>query len=120
MAWGRSIALVLATALLAACSPGIAQLNARPTKHYQETVSFKGRVSRMQELPGEVLLEIADDYEHRIFVRAAAPVDVAPEDWVEVSGILVPEARVGGRVVYDIIQAESVSKTRAPMLRGLF
>ena len=120
MALGRPIALLLAAALTAACSPGIAQLNARPTKHYQETVSFKGRVSRMQELPGEVLLEVADAYEHRIFVRAVAPVEVAVDDWVEVSGILVPESRVGGRVIYDLLMADSVTKTRAPILRDLF
>lgn len=117
----RTGLVVAALALaLGACNPGIPQLNARPTKYYQETVTFKGRVSRLQALPGETLLELADAREHRIFVRVPGSVDFRPDDWVKVSGILVPESRVGGRIVYDVVMAEDVSATRAPLLRDLF
>ena len=118
---GRLATLAIVAGFLGGCAVGISDLNARPTKHYQETVTFKGRVSRMQDLPGEVLLEIADSQEHRILVRAAAPLDdVHADDWVKVSGVLVPEARVGGKIVYDVVQAESVTPTGAPWLRNLF
>ena len=33
---------------------------------------------------------------------------------------LVPEARVGGKLVYDIVMADSVTSARAPLLRNLF
>jgi len=114
-----TIVLVLAVAA-AGCSASIPQLNARPTKYYEQSVTFRGRVSRMQELEGEVLLEVADAQEHRILVRVPAPVDVARDDWVKVKGILVPEGKVGGKVVYDLVQAESVTRTRAPWFRNLF
>ena len=105
---------------IAGCSVGIADLNARPTKHYEQAVKFKARVSRIQQLPGETLLEVADAQEHRIFVRVEGPVDLRPDDWVEVKGTLVPEARVGGKLVYDVVRAESVESARAPWLRDLF
>src|SRR5215470_8500451 len=87
---------------------GIAELNAKPTKHYETSVSFKARVSRVQVLPGETLLEVADAHEHRIFVRAEGTVDVHPDDWVTVKGTFVPEATIGGKIVYDVVRAESV------------
>jgi hypothetical protein len=102
------------------CGVGIAELNANPTRHYQEPVSFHARVSRIQVLPGETLLEVADAQEHRIFVLASGSIDVRPEQWVEVTGTLVPEATVGGRTVYDVVQATSVEPGRAPWLRNLF
>jgi hypothetical protein len=114
-----AVTITLAAAL-GGCNPGIPQLNARPTKYYQETVTFRGRVSRVQELDGETLLELADSREHRVFVRVAGKPDVHPDDWVKVTGILVPESRVGGRIVYDVVQAEDVSSARAPFLRDLF
>lgn len=119
--WAASVAIAgaLATAL-GGCGVGIAELNARPTKHYEQSVSFTARVSRIQALPGETLLEVADAQEHRIFVRTTGPVDVVPGDWVKVTGTLVPEARVGGKIVYDVVQAESVSGSSAPWLRNLF
>ena len=41
-------------------------------------------------------------------------------DWVKVEGVLVPEARVGDRVLYDVVVAEtSVSRTRAPRFPDL-
>jgi hypothetical protein len=113
------LVLTLAVAV-AGCGAGIADLNGKPTKYYQESVSFKARVSRVQALDGETLLEVADAQERRIFVRVAGAPEVAPDDWVKISGTLVPEARVGGRIVYDIVMAESVTSTRAPLLRNLF
>ena len=115
--WLPVLALTIA---LAGCSVGIAELNGRPTKYYQQSVSFRARVSRMQSLGTETLLELADAQEHRIFVRFEGAPDVSPDDWVKVTGTLVPEARVGGKIVYDIVQAESVSPARAPLLRNLF
>lgn len=112
--------LALATALGGCGRVGIAELNARPTKHYQQEVTFKARVSRIQNLPGETLLEVADAQEHRIFVRADGTLDVHPDDWVKVKGTLVPETTVGGRLVYDVVRAESVESSSAPWLRNLF
>jgi len=116
----RIVALVAFGVAVAGCGVTIPELAARPTTHYQESVSLRGRVSRLQELPGEVLLEVTDAHEHRVLVRAAAPVDVQRDDWVKVTGVFVPEARVGGRIVYDLVQAESVTRTGAPWLRNLF
>jgi hypothetical protein len=126
----RAAAITMFATALAACSTnilptnilpiGIPDLNTHPTKYYQQSVSFTGRVSRMQTLEAEVLLEVADAHEHRILVRATAAPDVHTDDWVKVSGVLVPEARVGGRILYDVVDAESVSTTSAPWLRNLF
>jgi len=113
--------LVLALSVtVAGCGAGIADLNAKPNKFYQESVSFKARISRIQSLEGETLLEVADAQEHRIFVRTAGPVDVGVDEWVKITGTLVPEARVGGKIVYDIVMADSVESARAPLLRNLF
>ena len=113
--------LVLAlTVVVTGCGAGIVDLNGKPTKYYQQSVSFRARVSRVQPLGGETLLEVADAQEHRIFVRAEGAPEVSPDDWVKVTGTLVPEARVGGRIVYDIVMAESVTPARAPFLRNLF
>ena len=113
--------LVLALSVaVAGCGVGISELNSRPNKHYQESVTFKGRISRIQSLEGETLLEVADAQEHRIFVRVAGSVDAGVDDWVKIEGTLVPEARVGGKLVYDIVMADSVTTARAPLLRNLF
>ncbi len=117
----RSLLVLCAVAVaLGGCGAGIVELNAKPTKYYQQSVSFRARVSRKQVLSDETLLEVADAREHRIFVRATGPIDALPGDWVTVSGTLVPEARVGGRIVYDVVQAESVTGSRAPWLKDLF
>jgi hypothetical protein len=117
----RSLLAFLALAVtLCGCAVGIVELNAKPTKYYQQAVSFKARVSRIQALPDETLLEVADAQEHRIFVRTTGSLEVVPGDWVKIEGVLVPEARVGGKLVYDVVQAESVSSARAPILRDLF
>src|SRR6185436_4343968 len=108
----RTGMVVVVLALAVGCfNPDIPELNAKPTKYYQESVTFKGRISRIQVLEGETLLELADAHEHRIFVRVAGTVDLHPDDWVKVKGILVPESRVGGKIVYDVLQAEDVSET---------
>jgi hypothetical protein len=125
MSIGRCAALVALAVALGGCGlsilpVGIAELNARPTKHYEQPVSFKARVSRIQALPGETLLEVADAREHRIFVRAEGTLDVHPDDWVRVKGTLVPEATVGGKIVYDVVRAESVESASAPWMRNLF
>jgi uncharacterized membrane protein YcgQ (UPF0703/DUF1980 family) len=99
---------------------GISDLNAKPNKFYQQSVSFKGRISRIQSLEGETLLEVADAQEHRIFVRVPGSVDAGVDEWVKIEGTLVPEARVGGKLVYDIVMADSVESARAPLLRNLF
>jgi hypothetical protein len=113
--------LVLALSIaVAGCGAGISELNAKPTKFYQQSVSFKGRISRIQSLEGETLLEVADAQEHRIFVRTSGPVDAGVDEWVKIEGTLVPEARVGGKIVYDIVMADSISSTRAPLFRNLF
>jgi len=116
----RQLLVLGLTLALAGCSPGIAELNGKPTKFYQQSVSFRARVSRIQTLGGETLLELADAQEHRIFVRTEGAPEAAPDDWVKVTGVLVPEARVGGKIVYDIVLADSVTPARAPWFRNLF
>jgi hypothetical protein len=113
-------AVAVLSAGLAACGSGITDINARPAKHYQEQVNFKGRVARMQRLSSETLLEVEDTRGSRILVRAAEAPDVATGDWIRVRGILVPEARVGDRVLYDVVQAERIGRARRPRLRNLF
>jgi uncharacterized membrane protein YcgQ (UPF0703/DUF1980 family) len=112
-------ALLLACMLLAGCSPTISDVNARPEKFYQKKVSFTGRITRTQTFPDESLLEIADSRGGRILVRTRGRVDATVGDWVEVDGILVPETRVQDVVVYDVVVAEEVERTRAPRLRNL-
>jgi hypothetical protein len=62
----------------------------------------------------DTLLEIADARDNRLLVRVSRPVDAAVGEWVEVTGVLVPEARVGDTVLYDVLTAEDVSRTRGP------
>src|SRR5215470_18082771 len=116
----RFAAIVVLGLALGGCSVNITDLNAKPTKYYQETVSIRGRVSRIQRLTNEVVFELADAQEHRILVHTTAPFEMETDDWVEVKGIFVPEARIGDKIVYDLLQAEEVSHARAPLLRNLF
>jgi hypothetical protein len=109
---------VLAIAL-PGCGVSISSINARPDKYYQHKVAFRGRIARMQFLPHDTLLELADDQGRRILVRSADPVEATTGDWVHVEGILVPEARVADVVLYDVVTAERVSPTRAPRLLDL-
>lgn len=106
-------------AVLAACGPTVADMNARPDKYYQHTVDFTGRLTRRQDLPGETLLEVADTHGARILVRAPAGLEALTGDWVRVRGILVPEARVGDTVLYDVVSAERVTRARAPRFPDL-
>lgn len=109
----------LLAAALVACGPTVSGINQRPAKFYQKQVAFTARVARLQALPDETLLEVEDTHGSRILVRVAGKAEVATGDWVRVHGIFVPEARVGGRVLYDVVQAEKVSRRRAPRLRNL-
>jgi len=111
--------LLLCVTALVGCSTDIADLNARPAKFYQEKVTFSGRITRVQRLSAEMLLEVASARERRILVRTATPPDADVGDWVKVTGVLVPEARVGDTTLYDVVVAESISKRRPPWLRNL-
>ena len=116
----RRLALPFALAAgLGACGPTISSINARPDKFYQHKVEFTGRIARTQVLPGETLLEIADRRGARIIVRSTAPVEAGADDWVKVTGLLVPETRVGDAVLYDIVLADRIVRTRAPRFIGL-
>ena len=116
----RRLALPLALAAgLGACGPTISSINARPDKFYQHKVKFTGRIARTQVLPGETLLEIADRRGARIIVRSTAPVEAGADDWVKVTGLLVPETRVGDAVLYDIVLADRIVRTHAPRFMGL-
>jgi uncharacterized membrane protein YcgQ (UPF0703/DUF1980 family) len=110
---------VAATLLVAGCAPGISELNARPDRYYQKKLTFTGRIARTQDFPDERLLEVADARDHRILVRVAMPIEATTGDWVKVTGVLVPEARVGGQTVYDVITAETIKTTHAPRFRDL-
>lgn len=110
------VAALLSVAALAGCSTKIRDLNLRPDRHYQERLSVTGRVMRLQAVGGETLMEIADRGENRLLVRISKPVDVSVGDWVKVTGVLVPEARLADTAVYDVLTAEDVSRTRGPWL----
>jgi hypothetical protein len=112
-------ALLLVCMLLTACSASISDVNARPEKFYQKQISFTGRVARTQIFSDEALIEVTDSRGARILVRTRGKVEAQVGDWVEVEGILVPETRVHDVVVYDVVVAESVERTRAPRLRNL-
>ena len=104
---------------LAACGVSVSDINARPDKYYQHKVSVTGLVARLQSLPGETLLEVEDSRGSRILVRSTEALEVRTGDWVRVRGLLLPEARVGDTVLYDVISAEHITRTRAPRLRNL-
>jgi len=120
MRLARPVALLAFASLLVACRTTVATVNQRPAKYYQETVTLRGQVMRMQNLPGETLLEIADARGARILVQVKGGFEHATGDWIEVKGILVPEARVGDQLVYDVVVAEDVDDASAPWFRNLF
>ncbi len=115
----RIVAAAVLGAALAGCAPGIADINARPTKYYQHKVTLVGRIARTERGEDETLLELADTRDHRILVRATVPVDAGAGDWVKVTGVLVPEARFGGATLYDVISAEHIVRTRPPRFANL-
>jgi|SRR5262245_15975480 hypothetical protein len=110
------VAALCSAVAVAACSPKIHDLNLRPDKFYQQKLSVVGRVMRLQVVGGDTLLEIADQRDSRLLVRVARPVGVSVGDWVKVTGVLVPDARVGDTALYDVLIAEDVSATRGPWL----
>ena len=114
MRLGRSLFVVVLAAALSACGATISGINARPDKYYDHKVSFTGRIQRMQFLAHETLLELADARGGRIIVKSAEPVEAEVGEWAEVTGVLVPEMRVEDVVVYDVIAAEKVRRTRPP------
>ncbi|MFN8543154.1 MAG: hypothetical protein U0807_02955 [Candidatus Binatia bacterium] len=116
----RLLLLPLGLALLAGCATTIPQINERPAKYYQQSVTFTGRIARTQDLPGEHLFEVADPNERRVLVRIQGDTDVAPGDWITVTGVLTPEVRIGPTTLYDVVTAESVRRVHAPRLRNLF
>jgi hypothetical protein len=111
--FGR-VALLSVVALAACWNPTIRDLNLRPDKHYQEKLSVTGRIMRTQTVGEDTLFEIADTRDSRLLVRSSRPIDATVGDWVKVTGVLVPEARVGDSVVYDVLTAEDVSRTGSP------
>jgi hypothetical protein len=111
-----SLALLAAMLALAACGDTIANINLRPDRYYQETVKFIGQVSRLERLTGETLVEVVGQRGSRILVKTTEPVEVQSGDWVSVKGLLVPEARVGDTMVYDVVIAERVSPRGPPRI----
>ena len=113
----RAALLLLAlAATLAACGAPISEINLRPDRYYQETVSFIGQVARMERFTSETLLEVVGQRGGRILVKATESVDAQSGDWVSVKGLLVPEARVGDAVLYDVVIAEKVSRRGPPRI----
>src|SRR5262245_26239794 len=114
-----SPSLLLACLAFAGCGETISNINLRPDRHYQKTVRFIGQVSRMERLPGETLLELVGQRGGRILVKTTDPIEVQGGDWVSVKGLLVPEARVGDAVLYDVVVAEKVSPRGPPRIPDL-
>jgi hypothetical protein len=115
----RPAALLLALScalIVAACDKSISDINLRPDRHYQKTVRFIGQVSRFERLSGETLLELVGQRGGRILVKTTEPIEVEAGDWVSVKGLLVPEARVGDAVLYDVVVAEHVSRRGPPRI----
>ena len=108
--------LVASTLALVACSKNIGDINLRPDRYYQQTVRFMGQVSRMEKLTSETLIEVVGQRGSRILVKSEKPVDVETGDWVSVKGLLVPEARVGDAVLYDVVLADEVSRRGPPRI----
>jgi regulator of protease activity HflC (stomatin/prohibitin superfamily) len=118
--WAFAVVGSVATAaVLAGCGTTIGNLNLRPEQHYEEKVSFKGRIVRREPVGGETLLELADEREARILVKVNGAVNEEMDTWVKVDGVLVPEARIGSQILYDIVVADEISSTRAPLLPNL-
>lgn len=110
------VAALLVAVALAACSTTIRDLNLRPEKHYQQKVTVVGYITRMQSVGGETLMELTGDRDSRVLIRAPGRVDVHVGDWVKVTGVFVPDARVAETNIYDVVTAEEISRTGAPWL----
>ena len=120
MTTARALVSALFLVSLAGCAATIADLNGHPAPHYQSDVSITGQVSRVQVVGDQALLEVADARDKRVLVRTKAPVDVKPTDWVKVTGLFVPEAKIGEQTIYDTVLADEITPTKPPMLRDLF
>jgi uncharacterized membrane protein YcgQ (UPF0703/DUF1980 family) len=116
----RGVAVVLvaiaALGVVSGCSKSIADINARPERFYEKKIDFRGQLTRRQDLPGETLLEVASRRGARILVKGPREVEAVTGDWVRVRGILVPETRVGDKILYDVVAADEVTRVRAPRL----
>jgi hypothetical protein len=98
------------------------ELNSKPNKFYQQSVllqkpgsraSSRSRAKRCSRWP--------TPRSTGIFVRAPGSIEAGRStSGSKIEGTLVPEARVGGKLVYDIVMADSVTSARAPLLRNLF
>lgn len=119
MRWAWPALMALVGASLVGCATSIGELNLRPERHYQQKVTVTGRITRRQDVGAETVLEIADARERRLLVTARGPVAQAIGDWVAVTGVLVPEANVGGQALYDVLVAEEIDGARAPLLPNL-
>jgi hypothetical protein len=113
------LAALLVGIALAGCSPGLRDVNLRPSKYYQERLTLKGRITRTQSVGAETLIEIADERQNRLLVRTTRPVPAGIGDWVRVTGVLVPEAQVGDATLYDVLSADEISTTRGPWLPNI-
>lgn len=109
-------AIVLVASMVAACNPSLGQLNLRPEKYYQESVSVKARVAQVQHLDGETLLELEDQRHHRLLARVQGDFQVGVDDWVKASGVFVHDLRVGDTVLYDVLAVEDISTSGSPWL----
>jgi len=120
MYWSRLALVTLLLAGLAGCATTIGDITLRPEQYYQQKLTVRGRITRRQDVGNETVLEIADARERRILVTSRTPVDQARGDWVAVTGVLVPEARIGGQSLFDVIAAEAIEPARPPLLPNLF
>jgi len=111
---GEHVAALLVAVALAACSTTIRDLNLRPERYYQQKVTVVGHITRMQSVGEETLFEVTGERDSRSLVRAPGRVAVGVGDWVKVTGVFVPDARVADTNIYDVITAEEISKTGSP------
>ena len=110
---------VAALLLASACGffdPSLGQLNLRPDKYYQDTIKVKARVARIQQVDGDTLLELEDQRHHRLLARVTGAFEVGIDDWVKAKGVFVPDLRVGGAILYDVLAVEDISTTGSPWL----
>lgn len=109
-------ALLVCSLALLGCGQTISGINARPDRHYQKQVRFMGQVGRIERFPTETLMEVVGRRGGRILVKSEEALEVESGDWVSVSGLLVPETRVGDAVVYDVVLAERVTRRGPPRI----
>lgn len=113
---GRTVAGLLLLALLAGCGVGVGDLNANPPKFYEEQVEITARVSRLQVVDGEAVLELADDEGRRILAVIPPATAETPTvgDWLKITGVFVADRRVGDTLLYDVVVAERVKRRGKP------